>query len=431
MRITFIVISIVMSLFFVGCSTTMVNTDSMNKKLRSIDTFEQNSNLEIPEVVGLSDIRENALEWKITFTGDVDGYRIYRADYNKYKPKYKLVRQINDRYIKHYVDTHLKPNKTYMYSMSTLKNGYESIKSSPIKLKTKRPPEPTNYIIAYSGMSKSIKIMWKPSVDIRVNGYLLEKYNSKYRKWEQLKVIKNRLSVEFIDTKLKDGTVYKYRLRSLINNRKIVGRPTKSVHAKTKPIPPIVENINITSKAKGVELTWDVADIKDVEYYKIYRIKDWQYVANTVLFKEMVGKTKDTIYIDELPNKNNDNFYYFVTAVDSDGVEGNVQSSPRLGYTLRKPISPSVEEFGYRDGLVKFKISSRDERDVYYRVYKKTNKKFFIFQETNEGFKGLLYEDGKVNIEYSYEYYFTSYDKYGIESKPSKVLYLNPRKGEF
>lgn len=415
-------------MMFSGCTSSFKSiTDSLTTELAGNKKYPVNETLEIPEVMGLSDITAIALEWKVEFTGDVDGYRVYRAKYGKGRPQFKLIRQFNDRYVKHYVNAHLEPNTTYLYKMTTIKNGQESLACEPVKIKTKKMPDPISELVAYSGMAKSVKVMWRPSKDPRVTGYMVEKYNSTYRKWEELKLIRNRLAPEYIDNDLEDGTVYKYRIRSVIENAKVYGSPSKEVHAKTKDIPPTIENVNMKSHPQQVILTWDVADIDDAEYYSIYRSEDWQYVNDVVLFKKLIGKTKDTTYIDKLQNMNDKEFYYMITVTDIDGLESKPQRPAIIGHTLKRPSAPVAKKLKYEDGRVKINLQSTDQRDEHYKVIKKINKKWFIFENKTANFEGLSFVDGGIDPQYTYEYSFVSVDKNGIESNPTKPIYFDPK----
>ena len=340
----------------------------------------------------------------------MSGYYIQR--YDKKNKKWIEIATIKDPFKSIYVDTNLKPSHIYKYKIATFnKQGIPSL-AKEVQISTLPPLSPVIPLEAKPLVKGKIKLIFRPHQNERVKEYLIQRFNDEKAKWENLVTLKPRLNVEYIDSNLKDGKIYKYRIFA-ISFDKIKSFPSKTIVVSTYPKPPIVLNITATTNLpKKIEIKF--SPVKNALYYKIY-------ISNSPKGPFKFYKiTKSTVFID---NIGKDGFirYYKVTAVSPYKTESLLSDTPAvMGETLKKPSTPivSTNKMGNK---IEFIFTSPDNRASKYLIIRK--EKLGIFKAIEKKFitNSNNFID-TINPKHSYEYKIYEVDKYGLISKKPAVV---------
>ena len=163
----------------------------------------------VKKIFTLKDRNSVALEWKVDMD-KISGYYIQRSEDNKH---YITIAQLSNRYITHYTDTGLKPNKVYYYKISTFNEVGVPSFAKLVDVKTAKTISPVSFLVDAGLKVKGMaKIIFRPHTNERVAGYYIERFDKATSKWEVIADLTPRLRAEYIDTNLKDGESYKYRI---------------------------------------------------------------------------------------------------------------------------------------------------------------------------------------------------------------------------
>jgi len=167
----------------------------------------------LPTVKGLkikSSLSEVALEWQPIRKAHIAGYRILR---NNDEGGFSLIATIPDRYASHYTDKNTKQYKYNTYMVSVYTDDGRVSRAAKIRIsKLPKPLTPVAYVAAVSGLPNRIKILWRIDPDKRVVGYVIQRYDPISKVWQNLTYVDKRLSVEYIDTTVRPGVKYRYRV---------------------------------------------------------------------------------------------------------------------------------------------------------------------------------------------------------------------------
>lgn len=397
----------VLALFVSGCSPT-----PQPPKKQPIDQTLP----KVSDIKFIADITEIGFEWEPTFDWRVVGYHIYRS--NPQNEKLNRVATIEDRFVSHFVDTNLKPSTQYYYRFSTFaQDGRESVASKTVSITTLPMIKSVSFVKAITGLPHRIKIIWRPHSSQRVAAYIVERSDFASIKWEKIAKVEGRLNAEYIDSNLPQNRVYQYRVRVKTHDG-LISEPSKVVNAGTKPLPLEVKNLTASTDApKRIILRWSASVQEDFLYYRVYRS------INPILPYRYLAKTKNTKY-EDLINENGRSFFYFITAVDKDGLESPRQKTPIMGSTLAAPRSVYIVSSHYDGRAISITWKSRDERAVRYNVIRehKGNKKVF----TN--ITGTNFSDDDVAKGEKYRYSIIAIDRYGLSSKKSEYIVIKTAK---
>ena len=370
-------------------------------------SLKSNPNIpKVKEVRTLSDRNAIALEWDIVNKPNIAGYYIQRSEDAK---KYIPIKKIESKYVAHFTDIDLKPNKVYYYKISTFtKKGVPSFAKFK-KVKTLPTISPIPFI-ANGGLKVKgiIKLIFRPNPNERVKGYIIERFNDKIGKWEELDKLEPRLRAEYIDKNLIDGKIYRYRIISYTFDG-LKSLPSKEVAIQTLQKPQMITNINVTTNLpKKINLNWQ--KVKGAVAYKIYisNNEDGNY--------QPLATIKVNHYTDII---NKDGFvrYYKISSVDKYGIE-SLKSQTVMGTTLAIPAKPivSILPVDRNTKSVTFKISSPDKRAVKYLIKKNDGEKVINIHNVKSS-----YTDKKLKHKKTYTYQIFAIDKYGLVSKPAEV----------
>ncbi len=362
----------------------------------------------------MSTMKNVALEWKSIEDPRVRGIYIYRlaldvsdADANEYYDT------IPSRFSTHYLDTDIEPESRYSYYFKTYSDNAESLASPTTTITSKPIMDSVSWIHSVEGMPRSAKIIWRPHENQKVKAYLIQRRTLKADVWDDIKTVKGRLNVEFIDTKLKDKFTYKYRIKCLTYDD-ITSKPSKEVTVITKALPLEVTGITATTNLpKKVEIRWPAVKSKDFSHYNLYRS------SNVDSGYKVIKELQNNFYVD-LIEGDASRFFYRVSVVDKDGLESKHDKQSVMGITLTKPLAPAIVEAKLIDGKVHIKWSKSDPRSITYIVSKRYKKSIFDEKKEDfEGIKGDEFIDTEIYTDTIYYYQVYGVDKDYIKSEPS------------
>jgi fibronectin type 3 domain-containing protein len=165
----------------------------------------------IKEVRALPMVNSIGFEWKKIEDYHIRGINVYRTLASQGEQRFKLVGTIGNRYATHFVDTHVKPNTSYIYLFKTFSMGRESKEGVVLHVKTQPPFEGVSFVKAYKVAPGVVKLLWKPHPNERINTYIIQR-SVNGGAWKYLSQAEGRLMVEYIDTFVRYGNSYQYRI---------------------------------------------------------------------------------------------------------------------------------------------------------------------------------------------------------------------------
>lgn len=371
----------------------------------------------VENIKTLSDINNIAFEWAPVNDERISGYYLYRSNPKNNSQTLDRIATINDRYVSHYVDTKLEPQTNYIYAMSAFSNTkQESQISAQINTATVQNIEPVPFVSVVSNLPNRAKLIWRPHPSQRVSSYMIERSDLTKEDWKQIATVDGRLNAEYIDKGLSDSKSYKYRIKVKTYDG-LISAPTETVKGQTKDLPLMIENIKTTNNLpKSITITWNKATEDDFSYYKIYRS------SNPSMFFSYHAKTVENTF-EDLLNDNGAARYYFVTAVDKDGLESPRQEVSAKGSTLAAPQEPAINVLKYDSNSVQIGWNDVSQRAVKFQVIKKQGSNTITFTNIEQN----LFVDTEISPKTEYTYTVYSIDKYGLMSKASeKIVVVTP-----
>jgi len=367
----------------------------------------------------LADMNAIAFEWQSINDPRVEGIYVYQLDTSKKESKLQRVDSVPSRYATHYTSMHLTPDTRYRYSFSTYTDDdIESNPSTTLKVSTLPVLVSVSFFKSIGNMPRSAKLIWRPHTNLKVKAYKLERQTLEDKEWETIATINGRLSAEYIDVELQDNHVYKYRLRAVTYDN-LTSTPSEIAKVVTKPLPMRVKNIKATTNMpKHIELTWDANTHKDFSHYNLYR-------GNASSSYSYYVKTRKTHFSDTT-KKDAQSYYYYVTAVDKDGLESPKQKLPVQGMSLAKPKTPALLEGTVVDNATRLKWQRNDKRAVSYTIVKTTKHSWVdktIIEITDV--KQNQFTDMDILPEIAYEYQIIAVDVNGLTSEPTPAVEIS------
>jgi fibronectin type 3 domain-containing protein len=384
-------------------------------------TVTIDSTLPTPSMNGfIADITSIAFEWKPLTDPRVTGYYVYRNTPGAEDQKLQRIATIDSRFATHFVDSELKAGSEYQYRFAAItKEGTESVASETMLVATQPMIAPVSFFQAVGNMPRSAKLLWRPHPNGKINGYVIERQDATDQKWVNITTITGRLNAEFIDTQLRDGQVYHYRIKATTFD-KLTTEPSEMTKVVTKPLPPEIRNIISTNDLpRAITLGWEPSSITDLSHYNIYR-------SSTPNGKfEYHVKLESTTFTDTI-TEDGKFYFYKITAVDKDGLESLQSSVATQGSTLSKPQTPIAYEGKIVNKAVELQWKNTDPRTVSYTVVK-TTKKSWISRESIDinNITEPSFRDSDIKPETGYLYEILSVDKNGIRSLPTAAIELS------
>ncbi len=150
-------------------------------------------------------------EWKKIEDQRIHGVNIYRGNASQDTKSFERIGTVGNRYATHFVDTHVKPDRTYRYTFSTFAFGKESKRSAPLEVRTLPSFSAVSFVKAYKVAPSVVKLLWKPHADPSINTYIVER-SVNGSEWKYVSQVEGQLMAEYIDTFVRSGDTYSYRI---------------------------------------------------------------------------------------------------------------------------------------------------------------------------------------------------------------------------
>ncbi len=163
----------------------------------------------IRHIKALPTMNSVGFEWEKITQKHIHGINIYRA--SPEESSVKLIGTLGNRYATHFVDTHVKPNTPYLYTFTTFSLGRESKQSKLLRVKTRTTFDAVSFVKAYKEAAGAVKLLWKPHPNERINAYIIKR-SVNGGAWKYVSQVEGHLMVEYIDTFVRRGNQYSYRI---------------------------------------------------------------------------------------------------------------------------------------------------------------------------------------------------------------------------
>ena len=365
-----------------------------------------------------------AFEWKPLSDPRVKGYYIYRSNPQENDSKLNRHASVQSRFVSHYTDSDLDPNTTYVYRISSYnQKAQESDASKTYRVTTKPVLSSVSFFDSIGNLPRMAKLIWRPHDNAGVKGYVLERQIVEKAQWEQIATIESRLQAEYIDKDLDDNRVYKYRLRA-VTYTGIESTPSDIAKVVTKPLPTLISGLEASSsKPKKINVSWNPSEQDDIAYYNVYRSTSGEGSYDYFM------KLHETSFTDEV-DEDGINYYYTVTAVDKDELEGPKQTTPAHGSTLSKPMTPTFMEAIVKDGSAQLSWKNNDTRSQSYTVIKTTQESWISSTSVEiTGIQDTSYTVQDLLPDTQYRFQVMAVDSNEITSLPTEavdVLFSTP-----
>ncbi|DAB29113.1 MAG TPA: hypothetical protein CFH84_11280 [Sulfurimonas sp. UBA12504] len=364
----------------------------------------------------VADMNAIAFEWKSIRDPRVEGVYVYRIDAGAQDTSDSVMQyydKIESRYVTHYTDQNVVPNSNYKYYFRTYSKGSQSTQGRLIGVKSLDIFDSVSWLYSVTDMPRSAKIIWRPHANGKVEHYRIERKAANEDDFEEIGRVQGRLSVEFIDTELKDNHIYMYRIFAVTYDG-IISKPSEIVKVVTKPLPEGVTNIQATKNLpKSIKVTWSESNARDFYKFNVYRSDnaDGQYT--------LIASLLNTVHVDKL-EEDGKNYFYRISVLDKDGLESINDDYTVQGSSLDKPVAPIIVSSGYRNNGIELTWSNLDTRIKNYVVTR--DERVGWVEELHEEFKGLktqtfLDSNLKPNTTYIYKVY--GVDQYNILTQAS------------
>ncbi len=183
--------------------------------IKGLLIYDKNPTLPtIQKVRALPTMSSVGFEWAKIEDKRVHGINIYRgssSDKFGTDQGFKRIGTVGNRYGTHFVDTHVKPDRTYLYTFTTFYMGEESNHGTILKVKTRPTFAGVSFVQAYKVALGVAKILWRPHPSERVNAYIIER-SVNGGAWKYIAQVEGQLMVEYIDSFIHAGGTYAYRV---------------------------------------------------------------------------------------------------------------------------------------------------------------------------------------------------------------------------
>lgn len=190
-------------------------------------TYRTDSSLQgIGQVHALATMNSVGFEWEKIENRKIHGLNIYRGNAAGDTQSFKRIGTVGNRYATHFVDTHVKANTNYSYTFTTFALGKESSRSKILYVKTKPAFSSVSFVKAYKVAPSVVKLLWKPHSNPSVNVYIVQR-SVDGGEWKFVSHVEGRLMAEYIDTFVRTGKTYRYRIIAQSYD-KIQAKPSQS-----------------------------------------------------------------------------------------------------------------------------------------------------------------------------------------------------------
>ncbi len=373
----------------------------------------------VKDLKTINSMTEIAIEWKPEIRRGIAGYRIFRSENGS---KFRLIKILPDRYSAHFTDTNIRPNSTYVYKVSLFTtDGRVSLTNTTRPVSTKGQVQPPVLVDLISDLPNRIKLLWRIHPNPIVKAYIVERREVGKKSWRKVAILRNRLTVEYIDKDVVPGREYEYRIKAKTYDG-IISPPSAPKVGHAKPLPKPIVRISATDNMpKQIQLTWSDPNEgeRTIVHYNVYSsaFKDGLYTK--------LASTKDKSYVDRI-DKDGVIRYYQVTAVDSDDLESPKGVVVAKGKTMGNGAGPVITSAVLRHNAIILTWKPPKEPVTSYTIVKKYWDGWRLRKLKIVDFKSsrvpVRFIDKKIKSNTKYTYYVYGVNELGIPTEPSQAI---------
>ena len=300
-------------------------------------------------------------------------------------------------------------------------DGRVSLTNTTQPVSTKGQVQPPILVEVISNLPNRIKLLWRVHPNPIVKAYIIERREMGKKEWRKVAILRNRLTVEYIDTGIVPGREYEYRVRAKTYDG-IVSPPSQPKIGHAKALPKPIVRINATDNMpKQIQITWidPNKEERTITHYNIYSsaFKEGLYTK--------LASTKDTKYIDRI-NKDGVVRFYQVTAVDDDNLESPKGVVVAKGKTMGNGAGPTINSAVIRNNAIVLTWLPPKEPIVSYTIVKKYWDGWRLRKLKIVDFKSsrtpVRFIDRKIKPNTKYTYYVYGVNDLGIPTEPSQAV---------
>ena len=249
--------------------------------------------------------RKVTLSWESAAQADdeVNGFYLYRGEPGQEKLT-RIVELTADKRSYRDAEEPLKDATTYSYVIAAFNaGGAVSPLSARANATTKALPAAPSGLTAASGEPRRISVRWQKNPEPDIAEYILFRQQAE----GEFKQLQRTSATTLVDTELKDGTSYVYRLQALDRDG-LMSPLSVSVKGTTKALPKPVGGLQLKDKASRL-VSWQPAGQTDVKRYHLYK--------KSFMGGQKLTSVEATEWRCTEPGK----LELYVTAEDGDGLE--------------------------------------------------------------------------------------------------------------
>lgn len=180
--------------------------------VKGLMTYSTDPSLQgVGKVHALPTMNAVGFEWEKIDNQKIRGVNVYRGNANGDAESFKRISTVGNRYATHFVDRHVKANTAYSYTFSTFALGKESSRSKTVFVETLPEFSAVAFVKAYQVAPSVVKLLWKPHSNPSINAYIVER-SVNDGAWKFVSQVEGRLMAEYIDTFVRQGKEYRYRI---------------------------------------------------------------------------------------------------------------------------------------------------------------------------------------------------------------------------
>ncbi|UFH58659.1 fibronectin type III domain-containing protein [Sulfurovum mangrovi] len=189
-------------------ATALVGFNGCGGVVQSMTVYEIDPSLaRLQNLKALPQRNAIGFEWARITDRKVRGINVYRSSGGEETH----IATISNAYATHFVDTQVKPGRSYRYTFKTLRFGKEAALGSRIKVRALAPLPSVPFLKAYKVGAGTVKLLWAPHSNESIDAYIIER-SVNGGEWRYIAQVKGRIMVEYIDTFVRPERNYRYRI---------------------------------------------------------------------------------------------------------------------------------------------------------------------------------------------------------------------------
>lgn len=254
---------------------------------------------------GHGEPRRVTLSWESNAAPDdeIKGFYLYRGETGQEK-RVRIAELSADKRSYRDAEEPLKDAASYSYMIVAYNaGGAVSPQSAGATAVTKAVPKTPQGVTAASGEPRRVTVRWQKNPEPDIAEYIIFRQHGD----ADFKQLKRTQETLLVDTELKDGAIYQYRVQALDRDGLESGQSSVA-KAVTKSVPSPVQGLQLKDKAARV-VAWQKSSQQDVKRYNIYK--------KGFLGGQKVTSIEGTEWKIPEPGK----LELYLTAEDADGLE--------------------------------------------------------------------------------------------------------------